>query len=232
MGSTKTYKKIPELNENDYVRFWSKATLTADIGKCWNWNSTIRDKDKPYGRFSKGRNIEISAHRVAYFLYYKEDPKELHVLHNCDNPRCVNPHHLFLGTNNDNVQDKVLKGRQAKGGGWKMPKESIKTLWDNHVCNCTKEDFDSFIDLYVNKKWSINRIEKEYGVAKRTVAAWIRSHGIEVPKIFTVLKNEDVLYIRENYSFVNRNHIVLSKKFNVGVKTIMDIVQYKTWKNI
>lgn len=106
-------------------RFWPKVSLTANDELCWNWNGWIRSVKKSYGRFSIG-NIVVSAHRVAYYLFYRVDPKELQVLHHCDNPNCVNPKHLFLGTNSDNIADKVSKGRQARNEGWSKGKLSPK----------------------------------------------------------------------------------------------------------
>lgn len=62
------------------------------------------------------RKVHYLMHRVAYQVYYKDNltPSDI-ICHICDNPACVNPKHLFKGTHNDNVQDKVNKGRQAKG---------------------------------------------------------------------------------------------------------------------
>lgn len=61
------------------------------------------------------------AHHVAYRLKYGEIPEGLQVLHRCDNPYCVTPEHLFLGTNSENVADKVRKGRQARLSGEQHP---------------------------------------------------------------------------------------------------------------
>jgi len=86
-----------------------------DIGgedECWEWNS--RRDDCGYGRIDiYGR--PVLAHRFSYKLQIGEIPSRLDVLHSCDNPPCCNPKHFFLGTQADNMKDKMLKGRAAKG---------------------------------------------------------------------------------------------------------------------
>lgn len=79
---------------------------------CWIWQ---KGKDKQgYGQFSI-RNKNYRAHRVSFMEYIGPIPKGMQVLHTCDNPSCVNPAHLFLGTNDDNMADMVQKDRQIKG---------------------------------------------------------------------------------------------------------------------
>jgi DNA-binding CsgD family transcriptional regulator len=82
----------------------------SDSG-CWEWLASKNRKG--YGLFSS--QLESSAHRFSYSHYVGEIPVGIHVLHKCDNPSCVNPNHLFLGSNADNMADKVAKGRQPKG---------------------------------------------------------------------------------------------------------------------
>lgn len=90
-------------------RFWARIEKTDT---CWNWT---RGKTKSgYGQMSvHGRKTHM--HRFSYELHFGTIPNGLLVCHHCDNPSCVRPDHLFLGTDADNARDKVLKGRQARG---------------------------------------------------------------------------------------------------------------------
>ncbi len=90
-------------------RFWVKVTRTTG---CWEWQGTIGSKG--YGFFKLNRKNQY-AHRISYELAYGPIPKGKLVCHRCDNPRCVKPKHLFLGTHKDNLQDMVNKGRSNYG---------------------------------------------------------------------------------------------------------------------
>lgn len=82
-------------------RFLKKIKISKN--GCWDWQAQ-KDKDG-YGRFQSG-----SAHRWSY-KHYKGDPTGLFVCHSCDNPGCVNPDHLWLGTHQDNMKDMVKKNK-------------------------------------------------------------------------------------------------------------------------
>lgn len=79
---------------------------------CWEWNGSRFPRG--YGQFSVNGKL-CYAHRFAYRIHHGPFPSDLKILHRCDNPPCVNPEHLFLGTTQDNSDDMCRKGRSASG---------------------------------------------------------------------------------------------------------------------
>ena len=100
------YAHHPSLAE----RFWSKVNKA---GECWLWTAK-RDRSG-YGRFQTDKSRSDIAPRVAWRLTCGEVLDGLFVLHRCDNPPCVRPDHLFLGTFEENMADMVAKGRSPRG---------------------------------------------------------------------------------------------------------------------
>jgi HNH endonuclease len=109
-------------------RFWDQV---VKVGKCWEWKSTYVVRG--YGLFGLKPGTKILAHRFSYELLCGPIPEGLWVLHHCDNRRCVNPTHLFIGDAADNVQDMMNKGRNVahkgeKNGNSKLKREQVEEI--------------------------------------------------------------------------------------------------------
>lgn len=92
------------------IRFWSKVAVESP-SECWQWKAArMRNTKFDYGIFNFN-GLKRHAHRIAWILTNGEIPNGVCVLHKCDNPPCVNPGHLFLGSKGDNARDRETKGR-------------------------------------------------------------------------------------------------------------------------
>lgn len=96
------------MDEISKAQFWSKVSISSGNSKkvCWRWQSSVISKEQPYGRF-QGK----LAHRISYEICKGAIPKGLEIRHLCHNPNCVNPHHLDVGTHQENMNDMNNSGR-------------------------------------------------------------------------------------------------------------------------
>ena len=104
---------IAEIGSTERERFWSKVDR-RDPGECWPWTAALRGPDvrRGYGAFwFRGRHVAAS--RMAWALTHG-DPGDGIVCHTCDNPRCCNPGHLYLGTHLDNARDRASRKRSPR----------------------------------------------------------------------------------------------------------------------
>lgn len=129
--------------------FWSRVDKRAGT-ECWPWNGTA----KGYGTFWLSGK-KSGAHRIAFALTVC-DPGELKVLHQCDNPPCCNPAHLFLGTTLDNSRDAVSKRRMQHGES--RPNAKL-----------TNESVLEIRRKYKRHRYGYRRLAREFGVSWSTI---------------------------------------------------------------
>lgn len=109
----KAYRTIPHVSESDKQKFLDRIEIDEQTG-CHNWTGRISSQGYGLMRLS---GVSYLASRISYTILYGEFPAELCCCHHCDNPKCVNPEHLFLGTHADNMTDKTKKGRGNQPSG-------------------------------------------------------------------------------------------------------------------
>lgn len=135
-------------------RFWSLVDK-KDSDSCWEWKAGTHQFG--YGTFwFLGKNI--TAHRYSYQLAKGKIPKGMLVCHSCDNPKCVNPNHLFLGTYADNVNDMMAKGRNPDKRGER-----------HHLAKLTNKDVQEIRQLAA-QGISKAEIAKRKGIDQSTVS--------------------------------------------------------------
>jgi len=159
-----------EILKQDSViqRFWPKVnkdgpTMPHMDSPCWVWIAHCNVRGYPYGRFSVSGTLRL-AHRVSWELHNNAlVPSGIDILHKCDNPPCVNPEHLFLGTHTDNMRDMICKNR------WQPTKGEA-----NNMAKLTQSQVDEIRIKYATGKTSQNILAREYGVTQ--AAIWYILH--------------------------------------------------------
>lgn len=141
----------------DVKRFWSKIDSSGD---CFQWQGVIVQPDG-YGQFFvNGKRLK--AHRAMFELANGPIPEGMCVCHRCDNPQCVNPDHLFLGTHQDNMEDRHAKGRSAG------PKGTL-----NHKAKVTEEDVRRIRSLAESGKGCVE-LSQMFPIAASTIQKIVR----------------------------------------------------------
>jgi HNH endonuclease len=160
-------KKIPTVSDKWCKVFWANATPTPT--GCSEWKGAP-DADG-YAICSIG-GWPYRASRVAYRLSMNQDPGDNLVCHTCDNRKCIAPAHLFLGSNNDNIQDMVKKGRQARGEkhGFALHPESVARGSRNWWSKLTESDVVEIRALYAKGGKTQRQIGAMFGINNQNVS--------------------------------------------------------------
>jgi len=164
-------KPIGRPRESLKSRFDKKVNREPTDRGCLIW---IGNKlPAGYGIIAEGGSggKMLSAHRLAWQMVNGPIPNGLCVLHQCDNPSCVNPDHLFLGTNSDNSSDMVRKGRQASGqrNGCLTHPEKVRR-GEKHVrAKLTESDVLKIRSEYASGNGTMKHFALQYGVSVRCI---------------------------------------------------------------
>ena len=140
---------------------------------CWEWQKAIVNG---YGKL-RFKNKFFSVHRVSYEMFKGEISKGFFVCHSCDNKKCVNPGHLWLGTHEDNMKDASKKGRMIGTTGQKLSKETKRKISLNHAdfkgeksCRSKLKDKDVYaIKELLKTDMTLKEIGSLYGVSKHAI---------------------------------------------------------------
>jgi len=159
--------KIKEINNAEgptpkLDKFWGKVKVVEDAKSCWEWQGS-RDKDG-YGRIGVSRKDfkkTFKAHRLSWELQNGPIPPENCICHRCDNPPCVRPDHLELGTVYDNNHDKEKKNRQVRG-----EKNGMKKL--------TEREINEIRRVYDHGKLNQTELAEIFGVSQSAISKIIR----------------------------------------------------------
>lgn len=224
------------LAADDIARFWANVNRGGpipdhrpELGPCWVW--TASRKKFGYGRFViRGR--QWIASRVSWEITFGPIPAGRHVLHRCDNPPCIRPAHLFLGTNADNIADREAKGRTKTVRG---SESGMAKLTEGQVARIKER--------YTNGA-TIPELARDYavsgGLVGMIIAGRIWQHvGGSVRKGYASgertnknrVSEAQVREIRRRYVPGMRMQ-ALADEYGVSLTTIYHIVKRNTWRDL
>jgi len=173
-----TPKRSPELSSTDKSRFWEKVDVRGKED-CWTWKAAVSPRG--YGQMGIGSRLDgtrrvIRAHRASWIIHFGKIPVPLYVCHHCDNPPCVNPGHLFLGTQFDNMGDASKKKRSASGDRHRVNLYPEKVLKGEALVQAklTELGVKKIRELYAAGGVTQLELGNRYGVTFQTISSVIR----------------------------------------------------------
>jgi hypothetical protein len=149
------------------LRFWEKVRKTSDEG-CWLWEGQTRTHG--YGQI-RVMGTRMGTHRFSWRLHNGSIPAGIFVCHHCDNPACVNPAHLFLGTHDDNMADRNRKGRMEFGDQHHARRhpELVARGERNGQAKLTMPHVRAIREAYRAGGLSQRALAAQYGVTQRVI---------------------------------------------------------------
>jgi hypothetical protein len=187
--------------EDPLVRLMRKV-VKDNISGCWNWTGNTT---KGYGQFRIGKSM-VYTHRFSFEVHKGQIPDKMLVCHTCDNTRCLNPDHLWIGSNKENSEDKVKKGRESSGRGEK----NGSVLYPERLARGSRH-------------WRSRFPEK----VKRGEEHWTKKFPEKLkPRFLTKNQVEEIRYLYFQGKMSKKN---LAVKFCIGGTTINQILEDPNW---
>lgn len=164
-------RKIKDIKD----RFNKNIIFSDNPDDCWIWKGARNSFG--YGRFGVPGNSGIYAHRFSYEMHKGKIENKLFVCHSCDNPSCVNPKHLWLGTAKDNIHDMINKNRNASGYKEGKNGKKIKNKFpfrmqfhgSSHPCSKLNEEIVKEIKIKLLKGIRGSVLAREYDISEQVI---------------------------------------------------------------
>lgn len=201
INNISTIQPLQDVDIRDYNRFIQYVDKITSKEGCWLWlKSKTHDN---YGLFWLNDKYETS-HRVSYKFFRGDIPEGKFVLHTCDNPNCVNPYHLYIGTHQDNMKDRQNRNRQAQGekhgsvtkpeklsrgeNHWTHTNPELTTKGSkNGSAKLNEDDVLELRTLFSTGQHSVTELAKKYNVTHNLISlivhnkAWKHVNEVEAP---------------------------------------------------
>lgn len=157
-------------------RFWSKVDKSGGPDACWEWMAGRSGSG--YGAFQISTHKQVKPHRLSYEMCVGPIPAGMDILHHCDNRLCVNPRHLFPGTDLDNARDRSRKGRNNTPAGDRHPShrhpELIRRGEETSNARLTREQVIEIRRRYLAGGITHLALGREYGISAIHVGQLVR----------------------------------------------------------
>ncbi|MCT7971173.1 HNH endonuclease signature motif containing protein [Laspinema olomoucense] len=237
---------LSERNRNSVQKtgeYISSRVIVDKTTQCWNWVKSIGNDG--YGK-AKRKGKTIRAHRLSYTFYKGEIPEGMFVCHSCDNPKCVNPEHLWLGSHYENEIDKTRKGRRSPSPGVSHPHTLLKG--EAHPKSKISDKMAEEIYILGLQGFNAKEIKLKLGLLicdssiQRIISgkSWKHlqldeKHGLPLPQNIRKINASAKLTAQSVIEIRASQHLSvkeLSHKYGVSPANISCILKRKSWNHI